>query len=90
MPSSSVLSTAALAKTAALIGDPARANMLGALMDGRALTAGELAAVAGVAPPTASGQLARLVAARLLAQERQAATAIIASPRPPWRRCWKA
>ena len=30
----------AFAETAALMGDPARANMLFALMDGRALTAG--------------------------------------------------
>ncbi|TAL80327.1 MAG: transcriptional regulator, partial [Beijerinckiaceae bacterium] len=34
-----MLSTAALAETAALAGDPARANMLAALMGGRALTA---------------------------------------------------
>ncbi|MCW3476163.1 ArsR/SmtB family transcription factor [Limobrevibacterium gyesilva] len=59
--------TAALAETAALVGDPARANMLGALMDGRALTASELAGVAGVAPQTASGHLARLAQAGLLA-----------------------
>ena len=32
-----------IAATAALLGDPARANMLAALMDGRALTAKELA-----------------------------------------------
>ncbi len=34
-----MVSTTALAETAALVGDPARANMLAALMDGRALTA---------------------------------------------------
>ncbi|MBC9180506.1 winged helix-turn-helix transcriptional regulator, partial [Roseomonas ludipueritiae] len=55
-----MVSTAALAGTAAAIGDPARANMLAALMDGRALTATELARIAGVAPQTASGHLARL------------------------------
>ena len=66
-----MLSTAAFAETAALVGDPARANMLAALMDGRALTATELAGVAGVTPPTASGHLARLTAAGLLAVERQ-------------------
>ncbi|MBB5695554.1 ArsR/SmtB family transcription factor [Muricoccus pecuniae] len=64
-------STAALAETAAALGDPARLGMLAALMDGRALTAGELARVAGVAPSTASGHLARLLEAGLLAQERQ-------------------
>jgi DNA-binding transcriptional ArsR family regulator len=66
-----MLSTAAFAGTAALIGDPARANMLAALMDGRALTATELAEVAGISPQTASGHLARLKEAGLLAMERQ-------------------
>jgi DNA-binding transcriptional ArsR family regulator len=64
-------SIAALAETAALIGDPARAAMLAALLDGRALTAGELAAAAGITPQTASGHLARLGTAGLLAVERQ-------------------
>ena len=49
-----------IARVAALIGDPARANMLSALMSGRALTASELAAEAGIAPPTASSHLAKL------------------------------
>src|SRR5260221_2288422 len=57
---------AALAETAALVGDPGRAAMLMALMDGRALTASELARAAGVTPQTASGHLARLTAAGLL------------------------
>jgi DNA-binding transcriptional ArsR family regulator len=56
-----------MAEIGALIGDPARANMLAALMDGRSLTAKELAYMAGVAPQTASGHLARLAAANLLA-----------------------
>lgn len=60
-----------LAATAALIGDPARASMLFALMDGRAFTAGELARTAGVTAPTASGHLARLTDAGLLAVESQ-------------------
>jgi len=64
-------STAAVAEIAALVGDPARANMLSALMDGRALTATELARVAGVMPQTASGHLARMVTAGLLTIERQ-------------------
>ena len=37
-----------IAEVAALIGDPARANILSALKDERALTATELAHVAGV------------------------------------------
>jgi DNA-binding transcriptional ArsR family regulator len=60
-----------IAEVAALIGDPARANMLCALMDGRAHTAAELAHVAGVGAPTASAHLARLVAGGLLAVEKQ-------------------
>ncbi len=55
-----------LAEIAHLMGDPARANMLQALMDGRALTAKELAWLAGVAPQTASGHLARLMQGGLL------------------------
>ncbi len=43
-----------IAGVAALLGDPARANILGALMAGQALTAGELAATAGVTPQTTS------------------------------------
>ncbi|HTH98961.1 MAG TPA: helix-turn-helix transcriptional regulator [Stellaceae bacterium] len=60
-----------IAQVAALLGDPARANMLSALMDGRALTASELAYVAHVTPQTTSGHLAKLVDARLLAVEKQ-------------------
>jgi DNA-binding transcriptional ArsR family regulator len=66
-----MVSTTALAETAALVGDPARANVLSALMDGRALTAAELARAASVAPQTASGHLARLTTAGLLAVEKQ-------------------
>ena len=62
---------ASLAGTAALIGDPARAAMLVTLMDGRALTATELAGAAGVTASTASGHLARMLEAGLLALERQ-------------------
>ncbi|AVO47310.1 ArsR/SmtB family transcription factor [Phreatobacter cathodiphilus] len=60
-----------IATVAALMGDPARANMLGALMAGRALTAGELAREAGVSAPTASGHLARLGEAGLVLVEAQ-------------------
>src|SRR5437016_3429543 len=63
--------TVDLAEVGALVGDPARANILAALMDGRALTAGELAYVAGVAPQTASGHLAKLAEANLLALAKQ-------------------
>jgi DNA-binding transcriptional ArsR family regulator len=60
-----------IAEVAALIGDPARTNMLAALMDGRALTASELAYVARVSPQTASGHLGKLAVAELLAMEKQ-------------------
>ena len=45
-----MLNQSRLAEIGALIGDPGRANMLDALMDGRALTARELAAAAGSLP----------------------------------------
>lgn len=60
-----------IARIAALIGDPARANMLTALMQGQALTAGELAAEAGVTASTASAHLARLAEGGLIRQRRQ-------------------
>src|SRR5215471_19420892 len=60
-----------IAQVAALVGDPGRANMLSALMDGRTLTASELAYVSGVAPQTASGHLAKLSDAGLLALEKR-------------------
>lgn len=60
-----------LAEIAALVGDPARANILTALLDGRALTASELAYFAGVSPQTASGHLAKLTQSRMLALQKQ-------------------
>ena len=60
-----------IASIAALIGDPARANILTALMDGRALTVSELAEAAGVTLQTASGHLSKLTEARLLTVEKQ-------------------
>jgi DNA-binding transcriptional ArsR family regulator len=60
-----------IASLAALIGDPARANMLTSLMSGMALTAGELAREAAVTPQTASTHLAKLIEARLVAVEAQ-------------------
>ncbi|MGO4725385.1 MULTISPECIES: ArsR/SmtB family transcription factor [unclassified Inquilinus] len=58
-----------IAATAHLIADPARAGMLLALVDGRALPAGELAYAAGVTPQTASTHLAKLLAGGMLAVE---------------------
>ena len=55
-----------LVEVAALVGDPARATMLSALMDGRSLTAKELAYCANISRSTASGHLSKLVDARLL------------------------
>jgi DNA-binding transcriptional ArsR family regulator len=64
-------SNATFARVAALAGDPARAGMLHALMDGRALTASELAGVAGITAQTASSHLARMTEAGLLTVEKQ-------------------
>lgn len=60
-----------IARIAALIGDPARANILTALMSGKALTATELAAEAGVSPQTASSHLGKLRAGGLLSLRQQ-------------------
>ncbi len=60
-----------ISKIATLIGDPARSNMLLVLMDGRALTASELASAAGITKQTASFHLARLLDGALLAREIQ-------------------
>jgi DNA-binding transcriptional ArsR family regulator len=54
-----------------LVANPGRANMLAALLDGRALTAGDLAFAAHVTPQTASGYLVRMTQARLLVLERK-------------------
>jgi DNA-binding transcriptional ArsR family regulator len=60
-----------IARVAALIGDPARAELLTALLADRALTATELAHVAGVTRQTISGHLARLLDAGLVTVEAQ-------------------
>lgn len=60
-----------MAEVAALVGDPARANILAALMGGQALTAGELVEAAGVSPQTTSGHLGKLADGRLIACLRQ-------------------
>jgi DNA-binding transcriptional ArsR family regulator len=61
-----MVSTSAVAEIGSLLGDPARVNMMIALLDGRAWTARELSEAAGVSPQTASSHLAKLVAARLV------------------------
>src|ERR687890_367414 len=78
---------AAFAATAALLGDPARAAMLQALLSGEALTAGELARVAGIGAPAASAHLARLVEGGLVAVHPQGRHRYhrLASPPPPAR-----
>ncbi|NTS31512.1 winged helix-turn-helix transcriptional regulator [Phyllobacterium sp. BT25] len=62
---------AKFAEIAALAGDPGRASMLNGLMDGRALTASELAQLAGITAQTASSHLTRMTDAGLLAVEKQ-------------------
>jgi DNA-binding transcriptional ArsR family regulator len=66
-----MVNTNRMAEIGTLVGDPARAAMLGALLDGRALTAGELAGVAGITPQTASSHLSRLSGAGLIAVAHQ-------------------
>lgn len=61
----------ALAQVAALLADNTRAAFCNALLDGRAWTATELAAVARVAPSTASEHLTRLIEGGLLTEHRQ-------------------
>ena len=74
--------SANLVEVAALVGDTARATMLAALMGGQALTASELASLANITRPTASGHLGKLTAARLLSvtQKRRNRYYRIASP----------
>jgi DNA-binding transcriptional ArsR family regulator len=62
--------TPPISEIAALVANPGRANMLATLLDGQALSAGDLAFAAHVTPQTASGHLARMTAARLLIVER--------------------
>jgi DNA-binding transcriptional ArsR family regulator len=72
-----------MAEVAVLVGDPARANILSALMGGRALTAGELVHAAEVSPQTTSGHLGKLSDGRLIACVKQGRHRYyrIASPR---------
>lgn len=58
-----------IAAVAVLLADPARAAMLLALSEGRALTAGELARRARIAPSTASAHLGKLLASGFVSVE---------------------
>ncbi|KZM49285.1 winged helix-turn-helix domain-containing protein [Labrenzia sp. OB1] len=60
-----------IARIGSLIGDPARANILSALMSGKALTATELATEAGITGQTASSHLKKLMEGGLLTQAKQ-------------------
>ncbi|MEP4031932.1 winged helix-turn-helix domain-containing protein [Roseibium polysiphoniae] len=60
-----------IALIGSLIGDPARANMLTALMSGKALTASELTAEAGITAQTANSHLGKLANAGLIDQRKQ-------------------
>jgi DNA-binding transcriptional ArsR family regulator len=66
-----VTSASDLAWLAALLADETRAAMCLALLDGRAWTAGALAANARVAPSTATEHLHRLIDGGLLVERRQ-------------------
>jgi DNA-binding transcriptional ArsR family regulator len=61
-----MIGVASVARVAALMGDPARTNILYALKDDGTVSAGDLTAVAGVAPSTASEHLAKLTEAGLV------------------------
>jgi|ERR1700678_381510 len=60
-----------IARIAALLGDPARADVLTALMTDRALTATELASIAGVTKQTMSAHLSKLLDAALITVDQQ-------------------
>lgn len=58
-----------LARVAAIVADPARSRMLAYLLSGEYASASELAAIASVAPATASGHLGKLLDARFVVCE---------------------
>ena len=72
-----MVAAANMVEVAALVGDTARATMLAALMGGQALTASELASLAHVTRPTASGHLGKLTAARLDQRHAKAAQPLL-------------
>ena len=65
------MNTNHIARIASLVGEPARAAMLLQLMDGRLLTATELARAGHVSPQTASRHLAQMVEAGLMCVEQR-------------------
>ncbi len=75
--------SAGLVRLAGLLADRTRAAFCLALLDGRAWTAGELAAYARVAPSSASEHLTRLTEGGLLVERRQGRRRYVqlASPR---------
>ena len=77
-----------IARIAALIGDSARAEVLTALMADRALTATELADIAGVTKQTISAHLAKLLDAGLPSWKARAGTATSGWQTGMWRTCW--
>ncbi|MBU4530415.1 MAG: helix-turn-helix domain-containing protein [Hoeflea sp.] len=66
-----LVSGQSISAVAAMIGDVARANILFALMGGKALTATELSHHAGVSAPTTSGHLNKLLDGQLITVEKQ-------------------
>ena len=85
-----MVTTASIARVAALIGDPTRASMLQALMEGRALTAAELAGVARVAPKRPAGTSPSSPQPGSSRSRGRAGTATTGSRRRWWRVCSKA
>ena len=71
-----------IAPVAALMADPARATMLGALLSGHPLAAGELSQIAGVSPATASAHLGKLLDGGMVAVTRQVPRLVTASDVP--------
>jgi DNA-binding transcriptional ArsR family regulator len=66
-----MVSISTVAEIGSLLGDPARVNMMIALIDGRSRTARELADAAGITPQTASSHLGKLHAAGMIQVDRQ-------------------
>ncbi|HZU52226.1 MAG TPA: metalloregulator ArsR/SmtB family transcription factor [Sphingomicrobium sp.] len=66
-----MVNTAAVARIGSLLGDPARANMMIALLDGHEWMASELAMVAGISAQTASTHLAKLTDANMITVEKR-------------------
>jgi DNA-binding transcriptional ArsR family regulator len=66
-----MLADAAIAPVASLLADPVRVAILMALSDGREMSAGELALVAGVTASTASAHLSKLTQSGFIGRRRQ-------------------